>query len=416
MLILDEEQRFGVRHKEKMKELKRNVDVLTLSATPIPRTLQLSMSGIRDLSIIETAPPERKPVASMILNRDAGSLKQIVERELERGGQVFWVRNRVEGLEQVASFVKTLVPNARVAMAHGRMSEKELESSMHRFWHGEIDVLVATAIIESGLDFPNANTLIVDQAQLFGLGQLYQLRGRVGRSDKQAYAVFVVSDIERMQPAVRERLRVITELDYLGAGFRVAMEDLRVRGAGNILGEAQSGHIGRIGLDLFLEMLEEAVEKQKGEGRTRSETELNINIPANIPESYIEDGKERLKYYKSLSSSVTEEDRDAVVMEMRDRFGQIPQELENLVAVLSFKAFCGGMGIERADLRADSAKVTFAEGQNAVEPEKAIRLVMQGGGNIRLLPPSSLQIMFESSQSIAANLGRSRDLLGKLKS
>ena len=250
LLILDEEQRFGVRHKEKLKALKKNVDVLTLTATPIPRTLQLSMSGIRDLSVIETAPQDRKPVATAVLRRDDATLRTVLERELAREGQVFWVYNRVQGLERVAEYVRKLVPTARVGMAHGQMSESELESNMHKFWHGELDVLVCTAIVESGLDFPRANALVVDQAQLFGLGQLYQLRGRVGRSDRQAYAFFVVPDTEHLSEVAEERLRIIMDMDYLGAGFQVAMEDLRLRGAGNILGEVQSGHMGRVGLDL----------------------------------------------------------------------------------------------------------------------------------------------------------------------
>ena len=222
-----------MRHKERLKQIKKNVDVLTLTATPIPRTLQLSLSGIRDLSVIETPPPERKSVATSIIERDDAALREALQRELARQGQAFWVYNRVNGLERAAEYVRKLVPEARVGLAHGQMEEKMLEDAMLRFWHGDLDVLVCTAIIESGLDFPRANTLVVDQAQMFGLGQLYQLRGRVGRYDRQAFAVFICPDLDKLPEKSRRRLRVILDMDYLGAGMQVAMEDLRLRGAGN---------------------------------------------------------------------------------------------------------------------------------------------------------------------------------------
>jgi transcription-repair coupling factor (superfamily II helicase) len=302
--------------------MRATVDVLTLTATPIPRTLQLSLAGVRGLSVIETPPVDRKPVETALMERDPEALRSILERELARGGQVFWVSNRVQGLEQTAAFVRSLVPQARVGMAHGQMPARELEDSMHRFWHGEMDILVCTAIIESGLDFPRANTLVVDQAHLFGLGQLYQLRGRVGRSSVQAYAYFVVPNPDALPEVARKRLKIILEMDYLGAGFRVAMEDLRLRGAGNILGEAQSGHMGKVGLDLYLEMLEEEVRRlQGGAVQTFIEPELNLGFQAVIPEEYIPDGQERLHYYKALSSCPDEAAVEAVVDEMRDRFG-----------------------------------------------------------------------------------------------
>lgn len=416
LLILDEEQRFGVRHKEKLKELRRNVDALTLTATPIPRTLQLSMSGIRELSVLETAPAERKPVATAIIDRDRGAMRQVMERELARQGQVFFVHNRVQSLPQAAAMVRELVPGARVGMAHGQMAEKELEDTMHKFWHGELDVLVCTAIVESGLDFPRANTLIVDQAQMFGLGQLYQLRGRVGRSDRQAYAVFVVSDVEHLPALARERLRIILEMDYLGAGFQVAMEDLRLRGAGNILGEAQSGHMARVGLDLYLEMLEDAVARLKGEGELlRTETEVNLGIPAHIPDSYIEDAHERLKYYKMLSSAPDAETRSGVEMEMRDRFGPFPEELETFLAVLSFKRRVNELGVARADLWPDRIRVTWADGQKQVQPEAIVSLVLENRGRVKLQPPATLEVIPVPDVSPAERLNEVRNLLAKLK-
>ena len=415
LLILDEEQRFGVRHKEKLKALRKNVDVLTLTATPIPRTLQLSMSGIRELSVLETAPAERKPVATAIIDRDRGALRQVMERELARQGQVFFVHNRVQTLPQTAAMVKELVPDARVGMAHGQMAEKELEDTMHKFWHGELDVLVCTAIVESGLDFPRANTLIVDQAQMFGLGQLYQLRGRVGRSDRQAYAVFVVSDVEHLPALARERLRIILEMDYLGAGFQVAMEDLRLRGAGNILGEAQSGHMARVGLDLYLEMLEDAVAKLKGEEELlRTETEINLGIPAHIPDTYIEDPHERLKYYKMLSSSTDGASREAVEMEIRDRFGPFPEALETFLSVLAFKSRVNELGVARADLLPDRVRVTWADGQKKVQPEAIVQLVLHHRDRIRLQPPATLELALNGEASPAQRLDEARELLETL--
>ena len=395
LLILDEEQRFGVRHKERLKEMRKNIDALTLTATPIPRTLQLSLSGIRELSIIETPPLERKPVATALIDRDEATLKGIVERELARDGQVFWVYNRVQGLERVAEFVKKIAPGARIGMAHGQMNESALEETMHKFWHGELDVLVCTSIIESGLDFPRANTLIVDQAQLFGLGQLYQLRGRVGRSDRQAYAVFVTPDPDRLPELARQRMRIILDMDYLGAGFQVAMEDLRLRGAGNILGESQSGHMNRLGLELFLEMLEEAVAKLKGQRvRTCHETELSLGVPAFIPEGYMPESKERLRYYKLLSSAQDEASQQDTVFEIRDRFGALPAELENFIAVLAFKRYLTTVCVQKADIFPDKIRVAFGEGAD-LDPARLIAFVtsmQEKGLAVRLHPPAVLEL------------------------
>ncbi len=395
LLILDEEQRFGVRHKERLKEMRKNVDVLTLTATPIPRTLQLSLSGIRELSVIETPPPERKPVATALLERDDATLKSIVERELARKGQVFWVYNRVQGLERVVEYVKKLAPEARVGMAHGQMSEHALEESVRSFWQGETDVLVSTAIIESGLDFPRANTMIVDQAQLFGLGQLYQLRGRVGRSDRQAFAIFVTPDPDRLPDIARQRMRIILELDYLGAGFQIAMEDLRLRGAGNILGESQTGHMNRIGLDLFLEMLEEAVAKVKGgETSPHVETEMTIGVPAFIPESYMQDRQERLRYYKLLSSSADGQAQEEAEAEIRDRYGPFPAQLRNFSAVLAFKRVLPGYGVRKADIFADKVRLAFAD-NSPIEPAALVAYVAAqktGGRGVRLTPPAVLEL------------------------
>ena len=415
LLVLDEEQRFGVRHKEKLKALKKNVDVLTLTATPIPRTLQLSMSGIRELSIIETAPQDRKPVATAVLRRDDAVLSKVIEREIEREGQVFWVYNRVQGLERVVEYVRKLAPQARVGMAHGQMSETELETTMHKFWHGELDVLVCTSIVESGLDFPRANTLVVDQAQMFGLGQLYQLRGRVGRSDRQAYAFFVVPDAERLTAVAEERLRIIMDMDYLGAGFQVAMEDLRLRGAGNILGEVQSGHMSRVGLELYLEMLEEAVGRLKGTPSALAvETELTLGLPAHIPASYIDDGRERLRCYKALTSAVGGAAREEAALSMRDRFGPFPEELTNFLAVLDFKQFLTELQVQRADVHRDHLRLFWPDGQTAVQPERIVKLAAKMPG-ARLHPPAGLTLPLAADLPFSEGLQKVRVALEEIR-
>ncbi|XXJ19561.1 transcription-repair coupling factor [Desulfovibrio caledoniensis] len=416
LLVLDEEQRFGVKHKEKLKHFRQNIDVLTLTATPIPRTLQLSLSGIRGLSVIETPPVDRKPVETGIMEREELELKAVLRRELDRGGQVYWVYNRVNGLERVVEYVRGLVPDAKVGMAHGRMSEKGLEDAMRDFWHGEMDVLVCTSIVESGLDFPNANTLIVDQAQLFGLGQLYQLRGRVGRSERQAYAYFVVPSIKDISEIVRKRLRIILDMDYLGAGFKVAMEDLRLRGAGNILGEAQSGQIAKIGLELFLEMLEEEVARLRGEEHAgASDTELNFVFEAHIPGGYIPDSRERLRYYRALSSAVTDMELREYEAEIRDRFGPLPEPLDAFFGVLRIKRTLSRLQAARAELYPGRMVISWKDNAIAVNPEKLIRWVNDRGEGTRLIPPAKLEIRYDGAPSMREALeSTAADLEGML--
>ncbi|WP_462324324.1 transcription-repair coupling factor [Desulfoplanes sp.] len=416
LLILDEEQRFGVKHKERLKSLKRDIDVLTLTATPIPRTLQLSLSGIRGLSLIETPPLERKPVTTALMERETPELRAILERELGRMGQVFWVYNRVQGLERVKEYVQSLVPDARVASAHGQMPAKDLEETMHRFWHRELDILVCTSIIESGLDFPKANTLIVDQAQLFGLGQLYQLRGRVGRSREQAYAYFVIPSLEDLQDQARKRLKVILEMDYLGAGFQVAMEDLRLRGAGNILGEVQSGTIGKVGLDMFLEILEEEVHRIKGEpvAETR-EPELHIGVPAHIPEEYIAEAPERLHYYRVLSLCAKEKERGEIVGEMRDRFGPLPDSLETFVEILTFKSKVKTLGGIQADIYAHKVAIGWDQEDTDLDPLALVRWVEEHEEQARLIPPGKLELRCGDNPSIALSMRAFNEMVDGLQ-
>jgi len=405
LLILDEEQRFGVRHKERIKEMRKNIDVLTLTATPIPRTLQLSLAGIRGLSVMETPPLDRKPVFTSLLERDKEPLKAILARELERKGQVFWVHNRVRSLPQVLDYVRELAPDARVGMAHGQMKEHELEETIHQFWHGELDILVCTAIIESGLDFARANTLIVDQAQLFGLGQLYQLRGRVGRSSRQAYAYFVIPSLDGLPEPSRKRLQVILDMDYLGAGFQVAMEDLRLRGAGNILGEAQTGTVAKVGLDMYLEMLEEEVRRLRGEDLLQETSpELNFMFEAHIPEEYIPDTQERLRYYKALSSAMGAAALEELSFEIRDLFGPLPVPLERFLAVLRFKLLLGRLQVSKADVSPVRAVLTWAEGATVVTSDRIVAFVQQGEYEARLLPPGRLEIRVRTDGTVRQGL------------
>jgi transcription-repair coupling factor (superfamily II helicase) len=344
LVIIDEEQRFGVAHKERLKQLRREVDVLTLTATPIPRTLHMALSGVRDMSTIETAPENRIPIRTYLAEHDEGLLREAIVREIERGGQVYLVHNRVQGIETVANRVKRLVPEARVAIAHGQMHEDRLERAMLDFAAGDIDVLVCTTIIESGLDIPNVNTIIVNNAHRFGLAQLYQLRGRVGRGAARAYAYFFYARDGQLTPAAEQRLRAIFEATELGAGFRIAMKDLEIRGAGNLLGAEQSGHIADVGFDLYTRLLGEAVHALQAaqEGRpvislARAQPSLDLPIEAFLPEEYVPGSEVRLTMYQRLASVESGPELGTLVEELEDRFGPLPAPAQNLVYLVSLR-------------------------------------------------------------------------------
>ncbi len=368
LLIIDEEQRFGVAHKEKLKKLRANVDVLTLTATPIPRTLHMSLTGIRDLSTIDTPPEERLPVKTTVAEYDEHLIRQAILRELDRGGQVYFVHNRVLGIEVVARKVKHIVPEARVAIAHGQMPERELERTMLAFARGEIDVLVCTTIIESGLDIPTANTIIINRADQFGLAQLYQLRGRVGRGAVRAYAYLLYDKGKRLSIEARRRLEAIYEASELGAGFRIAMQDLELRGAGELLGARQHGHIAAVGFDLYARLLAKAVQELKekgevevpeGEGRAPQAdplppaVQMDLPLRAALPRDYIPDDALRLQLYRRIASLTREEDLNALRRELRDRFGPLPEEVENLLYVVRVKLLAQAAGVERIGREGD---------------------------------------------------------------
>ena len=340
LLIVDEEQRFGVTHKERIKQMKKSVDVLTLTATPIPRTLHMSLVGIRDMSVLEEPPEDRFPVQTYIMEYNEEMVREVIRRELNRGGQVFYVFNRVNQIADMAGKIAKLLPDAEVAFAHGQMPERQLEQIMIDFINGEIDVLVSTTIIETGLDIANANTMIIHDADNMGLSQLYQLRGRIGRSNRTAYAFLMYRRGKILREVAEKRLAAIRDFSELGSGFRIAMKDLEIRGAGNILGEAQSGHMEAVGYDLYCKLLHEAVSEAKGEKKPPDfETTLDLNQDAYIPAAYIPDEYQKLDIYKRIAAITTEEDRDEMLDELIDRFGEPPKPVQRLLQIAMLKAF-----------------------------------------------------------------------------
>jgi transcription-repair coupling factor (superfamily II helicase) len=355
LVIVDEEHRFGVRHKETFKKLKKSIDVLSMTATPIPRTLSMAISGIRDLSVIDTPPRNRLPIHTEILAFDDDRIREAVLREVDRGGQVFFVHNRVQSISVMEGYLNRLLPErVRVAHAHGQMKERELENIMIDFLEGKFDVLVCTMIIEAGLDFPNVNTIIINRADKFGLAQLYQLRGRVGRSDRKAYAYMLVPGKGALTPTAVKRLQAISEFDYLGAGYRIAMRDLEIRGAGNLLGPQQSGHISAVGLDLYSRMLREEVSSLKGEPPEEEvETVMSIPIPAYFPDSYILDSEERMDIYRRLMKVESGEQAGDIRDELIDRFGPMPEQAENIIRLVDMKARARIVGV--ASVEADGS-------------------------------------------------------------
>ncbi len=386
LLVIDEEQRFGVEHKERIKKLKANTDVLTLSATPIPRTLHMSLIGLRDMSIIEEPPENRYPVQTYVLEQDDLLIADVIERELGRGGQIYVVKNRVSGIERSASRIRQLVPEARVAVGHGQMGERELEDVMLGFVKARSDVLVSTTIIESGLDIPNVNTIVILDADRFGLAQLYQLRGRVGRSDRMAYAYLVYKKEKKLSELAEKRLRAIREFTEFGSGFRVAMRDLELRGAGNILGAEQSGHMLSVGYELYCKLVEEAVAELKGELSEQeripeTDASIELGIAAYIPQSYISDEITRLAMYKRIASIRSEEDMMEMSDELIDRFSDIPQATLNLMDIAYIHNMASGCGVSKLALQQGRIVLQFEE-SNCLAAELLVKLRDEYGSRI----------------------------------
>ncbi len=358
LLVVDEEQRFGVQAKEAMKKLKHNVDVLTLSATPIPRTLEMSLVGIRDLSLLQTPPADRQPILTFVGGYDERVATEAIRRELLREGQVFWVHNRVQTIDMAAARLRELVPEARIAIAHGQMDEGSLEQVVLDFWEGRFDVLVCTTIIESGIDMPTVNTLVVERADLLGLGQMHQLRGRVGRSGSRAYAYLFHPPEARLSEEAYERLRTIGEATELGSGFKIAMRDLEIRGAGNLLGEAQSGHIAAVGYDLYCQMVTEAVGEMKGEPQKEpSEVKLDVPTDAFLPTEYVPKEELRLEAYRRLAAVTSQAEVDDIRVEWEDRYGPVPAPADALLAVGSLRAECHRLGLRDVQIVGSSARI-----------------------------------------------------------
>lgn len=398
LLIVDEEQKFGVTHKEKIKKLRSSVDVLSLSATPIPRTLNMALMGIRDLSIINTPPEDRLSIRTFINRYNGDTIKKAIQNEINRGGQVYFIHNRVQSIYEFCSKIRELVPNARITVAHGQMPDEDLEKTMLAFYNHEFDVLVCTTIIESGLDIPRANTIIIDRADTFGLSQLYQLRGRVGRSKERAYAYLLIPETGAIDKVAAERLKVLHEHTELGAGFQIAHHDLELRGSGNILGDDQSGHISAVGYELYMELLDNALKMAKGETvKEEIEPEINLRIPAFIPDTYIEDIRIRLGYYKLLTEINDESDLDQIEKEMVDRFGQIPEQVANLFGTMLIRKMCKDLGVRDISSGPKNISLTFTN-QTPVKPESIVRLTQNENKKYTITPEQKLIIRFSSEK------------------
>lgn len=375
LLIVDEEQRFGVKDKEKMKKIKENVDVLTLSATPIPRTLQLSLTGIRDMSLLEEPPEERYPTISYVMETDPVVLRDAIRRELDRNGQVYVVHNRVHDIHFAYERLQALVPEVRIVVAHGQMSIRELENVMEQFVSGEADILLATTIIETGMDIANVNTLIVEQADRMGLSQLYQLKGRIGRSDRQSYAYFTYDRSKVLSEISEKRLKAIRDFTEFGSGYKIAMRDLELRGAGNLLGESQSGHIESIGYELYVRMLEEAVSRAKGEAKTVHAGDINVDVKVSafIPDEYIPQSSDKIMMYRQIASIENEEEYSKIVEELLDRFGDPPESVENLLDIALIKRWASDLGFSRIKETKEAIELRYEKfEQFSVEQLKAI--------------------------------------------
>jgi transcription-repair coupling factor (superfamily II helicase) len=362
LLIVDEEQRFGVTHKERIKKLRRLIDVITLTATPIPRTLQLSLLGARDMSIINTPPKDRLPIQTEIAEFDKKLIADAVLREVDRGGQVYFVHNRVQTIEAMYRFLKGLVPQIRIGIAHGQMEESLLERVMLDFLNRRYDLLLVTSIIESGIDIPSVNTIIIDRADRFGLAQLYQLRGRVGRSNVRAYAYLLIPKVKMLSQTARKRLKALEQFTQLGSGFHLALRDLEIRGAGNLLGPQQHGFIQEVGFDLYCKLLDEAVKELKGESTEKpTQVKIQFDLDIYIPESYVADSQQRVEIYRKLSEAKSVEEIKERQAEMLDRFGAPPQEVEDLLNFTCAKITASQLGISRLSLKADVLMLQFSE-------------------------------------------------------
>ena len=384
LLIIDEEHRFGVKAKEKIKQYKTNVDVLTMTATPIPRTLHMSIVGVRDMSVIYEPPYNRKPVQTYVLEYDSEVVREAITRELERKGQVFYLFNNVERIMQKADEISRLVPEARVAYAHGQMTGNEIENIMEEFIEGNTDILVCTTILESGIDIPNANTIIVENADRMGLAQLYQIRGRVGRSDRQGYAYITYKRDKLLSEIADKRLKAIKEFTEFGSGFKVAMRDLEIRGAGSMIGEIQSGHLEQVGYDTYCTLLDEVVKEMQGvEVEPEIDIQIDLNVTSYIPDEYIPDSAQKIEVYQNIALCKKEEDIQNVVDEIIDRFGNMPSELENLLDIARIKFLAKPFAISKIASKRTAVVFTFEQSKYEIDLQKLIKAY---GNRIKFSP------------------------------
>jgi transcription-repair coupling factor (superfamily II helicase) len=407
LIVVDEEHRFGVRHKERLKQLKLQTDVLTLTATPIPRTLHLSLAGLRDMTLMQTPPRDRSPVLTFLEPWDDALIEEGIARELDRGGQVFFVHNRIETIEAIRDHLHRIVPRARIAVGHGQMAERDLESVMHRFASGEVDVLVSTMIVESGLDVPNANTMFVNRADYFGLAQLYQLRGRVGRSHRRAYCYLMVPD--NVDEEAEHRLQVLEHHTELGSGYRIALKDMELRGAGNILGPEQSGFVQAVGFDMYLRMLDETVKRvARGESQPRVvPSDVSVDVPSYLPDDYVASAEAKLDVYRRLTRCTEAAEIEAIRDEVRDRFGPLPAEAETFFATALLRVSGGALGIEGMLVRGDEARVSFRA--DAVPRMKGLSAAfheVQFQAEVRRAHPLSLKLTRLGGSEMIAGLSR----------
>ncbi len=414
LVIVDEEQRFGVAHKERLKQLKKRVDVLTMSATPIPRTLNMSLMGLRDMSVIETPPRDRLAIQTNVVPFTEQIIRAAIEQELQREGQVFFVHNRVESIDEIAALVKRIVPQARIIVAHGQMGEKEMEQAVLDFVAHKFDILVATTIIENGIDIPLANTIIINRADAYGLSQLYQLRGRVGRSNRRAYAYLLIPGEAALTPIARKRLAAIREFSDLGAGFRIAALDLELRGGGNLLGGQQSGHIDAIGFDLYCQMLERTVNELRGEDIVEEvTTQLNLGVDTRIPDEYISDMSQRLRTYKRIASARNDEELAKIKDEIADRYGRLLESVGNLFAYAKVRREAEALGIIAIDRIADSLSIRLSE-KSRVNPEALMKLLAENP-NAKFTPNGVLKVKMKDDDDLARRVfGTLNDLLRRL--
>lgn len=403
LLILDEEQRFGVEHKEKLKDRFRNIDVLTLSATPIPRTLNMSLSGIRDISIIETPPRDRLPIQTYVAEETDQLIKDVLSRELSRGGQAFVVYNRVETIDDFANHVKKLMPEARIGVAHGQMTERALEKVISRLYNGEYDVFISTTLIENGINLPEANTMVIIDSDRLGLSQLYQLRGRIGRSNQLSYAYLTYVKDKRITEDAYKRLEAIKEFSQLGSGFKIAMRDLELRGAGNIFGKEQHGHIAKVGYDMFVKLLDEEVKELKGESiRKKSDVKLEINLSAFISEEYIAESEQRVVYYSRISELSSREEMNSLIQSLTDGYGQVPQEIINLCKFAYLRNLAGDFGVKRIVLNKFDDMIVLEKSETVVD-ERLAKVMGEFGGKIAF--DNMVKIKFaENGKSVAEKL------------